>query len=102
MAKLYNPDPELDMFYRSDTCTVYLLHAARPVFGAQHYAGSTEDLERRLREHRRVWPLYRFDDVTFNDLVDVLPKTTLENSRTDRHGEQAGTTTRRTSPKWRT
>jgi hypothetical protein len=78
MAKLYNPDPELDMFYRSDTCTVYLLHAARPVFGAQHYAGSTEDLERRLREHRRVWPLYRFDDVTFNDLVDVLPKATLE------------------------
>jgi len=78
MSKLRNPDPELDFFYRSDTCTVYLIHAARPVFGSQHYAGSTEDMDRRMAEHARVWPLYRFDDVTFNDLVDVMPDAIVE------------------------
>lgn len=78
MAKLLNPDPELDMFYRSDTCTVYLLHAARPVFNSQHYLGSTEDLARRLNEHARVWPLYRFDDDTFNALAEVLSDPILE------------------------
>jgi len=78
MAKLYNPDPELDMFYRSNTCTVYLLHAARPVFGAQHYLGSTEDHERRMNEHRRVWPLYRIDDAAINALVDLLPDQALD------------------------
>lgn len=77
MSKLLNPDPELDMLYRSDTCTVYLLHAARPVFNSQHYLGSTEDLARRLNEHARVWPLYRFDDTTMNDLVDQLPDAAL-------------------------
>lgn len=77
MPKLYNPDPELDLFYRSDTCTVYLLHASRPVHKAQHYCGSTEHLDRRLHEHRRKWPLYRIDDDAINALVDVLPDTVL-------------------------
>jgi len=54
MSKLYNPDPELDLWYRSDTCTVYLLHASRPIHGAQHYCGSTESMERRMKQHQRV------------------------------------------------
>jgi len=78
MRKLINPDPELDFFYRSDTCVVYLLHAARPVYGARHYLGSTDNLERRMREHRRVWPLYRIGEDSINDLIDLVPDTALE------------------------
>jgi hypothetical protein len=78
MSKLCNPDPELDFFYRSDTCRVYLLHFARPVHRAQHYVGSTEDLDRRLQEHLRVWPLYRIDEQTLTLLADNVPEPILE------------------------
>jgi hypothetical protein len=73
MSKLYNPDPELDLFYRSDTCTVYLIHFYQPIYHAQHYIGSTEDLDRRLQEHQRVWPLYRIDGPTLGALVHHVP-----------------------------
>ena len=32
---------------------IYLLHFERPLCHSQHYLGSTKDLERRLKEHRR-------------------------------------------------
>jgi hypothetical protein len=35
----------------SRTSTVYLLHFARPIGHAQHYMGSTSDLEQRLADH---------------------------------------------------
>ena len=31
---------------------VYLIHLAHPYYHAQHYIGWTEDIERRLAEHR--------------------------------------------------
>lgn len=86
MRKLRNPDPELDMWYRSETCTVYLLHFARPIYNAQHYIGSTEDLDRRLREHQRTWPLYRLDDAAFDTLMDIIPDSILGEIE-DLHGK---------------
>lgn len=32
--------------------TIYLLHFNQPYFHARHYLGSTDDLTRRLAEHR--------------------------------------------------
>lgn len=74
MAKLYNPDPELDFFYHSETCKVYVLHFARPIYRAQHYIGSTEDLDRRVQQHQRVWPLYRIDAKTLTLLEGRVPE----------------------------
>lgn len=76
--KLYNPDPELDMFYRSDTCQVYVLHFSRKIYGAQHYVGSTEDLDRRVKEHQKKWPVYRLDEAALNALADRVPDQILE------------------------
>jgi predicted GIY-YIG superfamily endonuclease len=43
--------PEMDFFYQSKDVTVYLIHLFEPVAHAQHYIGSTINLERRLRQH---------------------------------------------------
>lgn len=51
---LLSPQPETDLFFRSEQCLVYLLHFSTPVGGrASHYIGSTVDLDRRLQRHRR-------------------------------------------------
>jgi hypothetical protein len=78
MRRLVNPDPELDLWYKSDTTTVYLLHFATPIHGAQHYIGSTTDLDRRMHEHRRTWPLYRIDETALNTLAHTVPDTLLD------------------------
>lgn len=40
------------------TSLVYLLHFEQKICHAHHYIGSTNDLERRLKEHRRTHPHY--------------------------------------------
>jgi hypothetical protein len=51
---------------------VYLLHFDRKVHRSRHYIGSTQDLERRIRQHRRKYPLYRLEEDSFECLSDRL------------------------------
>lgn len=46
---------------------VYLAHLAQPISRVQHYLGSTKHLARRLQEHQRKYPLFRFTDLFFTD-----------------------------------
>lgn len=68
MNRLITIEPEFDLFDR-ETVTVYLIHFVTPICHAKHYIGSTEDLDRRIHEHRRKWPLYRLDD----DALRMMP-----------------------------
>jgi hypothetical protein len=72
--------PETDFFYRSSTTTVYLIHFDRKVKHAQHYIGSTIDLDRRLQEHQRKWPKYALTDKDLERLANagILSAANLE------------------------
>ena len=48
----------LDLFYQSDDTYTYLLHAHEPIersngYKVQHYVGSTTNIDKRIKEHRR-------------------------------------------------
>lgn len=72
--------PEADLFYRSTETTVYLIHFDRKIGHAQHYIGSTTDLERRLQEHQRKWPRYRLTgkDVDKLDALDIFSEDEID------------------------
>jgi hypothetical protein len=75
VARLVDIQPTLSLF--EPRCTVYLIHLARPISRAQHYIGSTEDFDRRMREHQRKWPLYRLEQGSFDALTAIMPGTML-------------------------
>lgn len=52
---------------------VYVIHMFGNVARASHYIGSTIDLTRRLKEHRRVWPLYRLTAADIDALCETVP-----------------------------
>jgi hypothetical protein len=63
----------LDFFYQSEIMKTYLIHLDTPIERANgykviHYIGSTKNLERRIREHRRKSPLY----ILFGDDIKAL------------------------------
>lgn len=52
---------------------VYVIHMYGNVARASHYVGSTIDLTRRLKEHQRVWPLYRLTADDIAAICDTVP-----------------------------
>jgi predicted GIY-YIG superfamily endonuclease len=53
MSTLLKPQPEHDLFFRSEQGIVYLLHFNHLIGGrARHYIGWTNNLPRRLKRHR--------------------------------------------------
>ena len=72
------PHPESDFLWRSDEITVYLIHLSRPIHHAQHYIGSCVDLERRMKEHQRKYPLYAFSETSLEALEVHVPPEILQ------------------------
>ncbi len=77
MSRLKCLHPENDMYFRGDI-TVYLIHLYEPIGRSQHYLGSTEDIETRLRQHRKKRTYYKLTASTITRLSHSLPYPILD------------------------
>ncbi len=66
--------PESDMFFQSEDTVVYLIHLAGKIGRCQHYLGSTDDLDRRLKQHRKKRPYYTLTACSFKPLTGTIPE----------------------------
>jgi hypothetical protein len=52
---------------------IYLIHFQTKIAHSQHYVGSSDDLARRLKQHQRKYPLFRFCQGALSKAAETLP-----------------------------